>query len=135
MMSLQYALVSELGKPSSPYPSSGMIPRPAQSYRYQFNHVSFIALFSPLNPQESLVSIAIVELADLSLVPAGKPGEISRNSGDAVHIARTTIATDLRKSSARPVAAITRGKLRAEGDLIILGLGEGFDHETGQGFL
>ena len=55
-----------------------------------------------------------MELTDLSLVPAGNPGEISRNSGDAVHIPRATVTTHLRKPTARPMAAIARGELRAE---------------------
>jgi hypothetical protein len=93
-----------------------------------------VAPISPFNPEKSLVSVPIVELTNLSLVPAGNPGKIPRNSGDSVHIPRTTVTTNPRKATARPMAAIAGGELRAECDLIVLGMLEGFSHKIGQGF-
>jgi hypothetical protein len=75
-----------------------------------------------------------MELADLPLVPAGNPREVSRNAGDSVDIPRATVTADLRKTTACPVAATASGELGTERDLIVLGLVEGFHHEIGQGF-
>ena len=106
-----------------------------RSYRHRRNHFPLVSFITSFGLEKPAVSKTVVELPDLPLVPAGNPGEVPRNSRDSIHIRRTTVITDIRKPAARPMATVTRSELRAKGDLIIVGLLKGLDHEIGEGFL
>jgi hypothetical protein len=95
----------------------------------QFNS-SFFLLF-----QEGLVPISIPQFSDLPSVPTGEFGEVACYSCDAVHIPRPAGSASGTKASARSVTDVTGGEFRRKGDLVVLGLLKGLDHEVGQGRL
>jgi hypothetical protein len=82
--------------------------------------------------QESLVAISVPEFANLPFIPTGDFGEIAGNPCYAIHVLRSTVSTGGTKAPARPIAAITGGELRREGDLVILSQLESFNHKIGQ---
>ena len=87
----------------------------------------------PLSLEKTLISVPVPELSELPLIPAGNFREITRDPGDAIHILRSTIRARRKKPSACPMAEVTGGKFRREGDLIVLSQLKGLRHKTGEG--
>lgn len=76
-----------------------------------------------------------MQFAELAFVPAGNFGEVPGDPGNSVDFLRAAVLAGIGNAPSGLAAIETAGEFRRKGDLVVIGMAEGFNDEIGQGLL